>query len=130
MHNSLEEDPPGDISDFQTPLKQDWEYVDENQRYPGVLVLDQASDMLADTGTTIVLADFFLKIGETLATYNETSDLEIQVINSVRELTQSLSKELMEGEDMFMVPSSNSEIISSLKYMFNRVIEALEVYAK
>jgi len=123
------EDAPGDISSFQAPSKPEWEFVDEDHRYPGVLALDQAADMLSD-GSTFVLADFFLKIGELMNTYNEAPDLEIQIINGVRELTQTLSQELMDGEEgMVMVPSSNAEIVSSLKYMFNRVVEALKAHA-
>ena len=116
---------PGDVSNFQAPTKEEWEYADEDSLYSESYGIDLAADLLLDNEPQY-LGSLFTDLGELFRVSEGNRTLGTDVLQAVRQFTHTINITLQGEDGMIMRPENDTEILRSLKYAFDNIIKRVK----
>ncbi len=117
------EDAQGDVTNFQPPTKEEWEFADEDLLFGESFGIDMSADLILDNEPHYA-AIFFTRLGEVMQTA-DGDNARKTIIAALHRVTREVSEEIQVGTDLVMKPESDLTVVASLKYLFDNLIKYL-----
>ena len=126
---AIEEEGTGDVSRFQEPTKEEWEFADPNIVEPSANFLDQIADFILD-GEAFPAADILDLLAQVFRDYSDSEELETQILLQLNNYLIREADLLFPKEERVTKPSTSKELIASLNYFFQNILKILNKHAQ